>query len=65
MIFWHEYKQFKIVAERAIANGSNNNAVQNEVLKLQLEYITRDECIENIIEILSDYEHVNPYKCKK
>ena len=60
MIFWNEYKQYKATAERLLVEGSNNTYIQIQVLKFQLKKITREEAIEEIIDILSNREHKKP-----
>jgi hypothetical protein len=59
MIYWHEYKQYKIEAEKLLADGSDNDEIEIQVLKYRLKEITREQATEQIINILSNYEHLN------
>lgn len=60
MIFWDEYKKHKATAIRVINEGSKKDEVQIEVLKYKLNEQTYEQTVENIINILSGYEHFKP-----
>jgi hypothetical protein len=63
MIYWNEYKQYKVLAEKFIKEESSRNLdIEIEVLKLKTRRITQDEAIENIINIISNGEHFKPLK---
>jgi len=58
MIWLHEYKQYKAIAERCIQDGmSLNIEVQIQILKYELKQVTYEEAIENIIYVLSGKQH--------
>jgi len=58
MIWLHEYKQYKQMAEQYIKDGmSLNIGVQIQILKYELKQTTYEEAIENIIYVLSDGQH--------
>jgi hypothetical protein len=58
LIYWNQYKVLKQMAERHIKNeDSLNDDIQIEVLKFKLNKISKEQCIENIINVLSNGEH--------
>jgi hypothetical protein len=61
MIHWNEYKKYKTTALAYMANGfSENTDIYIEVLKYKLKKITKEQCVENIINLLSNGEHFKP-----
>jgi hypothetical protein len=53
------------MAERYLEQGfSLNTEVQIEIYKFKLEKITREQAIENLINVLSDGEHFKPLTTK-
>jgi len=65
MIEWNNYKVFKLKAERFLQEGySKNDYIQIEILKFKLNRISKEQSIENIINILSDGEHFKPLSTK-
>jgi len=61
MIYWSEYKQYKVLAEKFIRDESSSNLdIEIEVLKLKTRRITQEQAIENIINVLSNGEHFKP-----
>jgi len=62
MLWLHEYKEFKIMAERLIEIGDSGNVfIKAELLKFQLNKISEKQCLNNLINILSNGEHFKPY----
>jgi HEAT repeat protein len=58
MIYWHEYKKYKQMAERYLTDEISQNVdIQIEIYKFTLGKITKEQAIENIINALSDGEH--------
>ena len=58
MIYWHEYKKYKQMAERYLTDEISQNVdIQIEIYKFTLGKITKEQAIENIINALSDSEH--------
>ena len=58
MIYWNQYKVLKQMAERHLLNeDSRNDDIQIEILKFKLHKISKEQCIENIINVLSLGEH--------
>lgn len=61
MIFWEQYKKLKAVAVKAIATScSDDFEVIIAIRELQQGAFTKEETIENIINILSNGEHYKP-----
>lgn len=61
MIYWNEYKKYKVIAESMIDTGAGGNAASTkELMKLFRNEQTRDQTIENLINILSGGQHFAP-----
>ena len=61
MIYWNEYKEYKKVAEKMVKNRDFKiEDVQMEIYKMELNQISKEQCVENIINILSNGEHFKP-----
>jgi uncharacterized membrane protein len=61
MIYWQEYKQYKRLAEGYLKDQiSLNTDVQIEIYKFMLNQVSREQAIENIINVLSGGEHFKP-----
>lgn len=62
MIYWEEYKRHKLTAEKILTTGTQDVFLSLEKTKYTYNKISLEEYIENCIEILSDYKHINPFK---
>lgn len=61
MIQWQQYKEYKVIALRLIDSGySVNSNIQHEIDCLFEDLQSEHETVENIINILSNYEHKKP-----
>lgn len=61
MIFWNEYKKFKLVAQYFVDTGVTSNLdIQVQLDRLYEGNQNEEKTIENIINILSNGDHFAP-----
>jgi hypothetical protein len=61
VIHWNEYKELRKIAEDCIKNRIfENEDVQIEIYSLELNRISKEQCVENLINIFSKGEHFKP-----